>query len=197
MATPVLFGRRAADLTLDVPETPWDELDVPTVGGLTGFPPQPPHFVGRVGVMAKAGAALAPRSGRTGVLFHGMSGAGKSACAIELSYQYEDLKRFTGFVWYQAPPEGSEVAGSLAAFATAFETQLSDENLRSTVPAGRAGRGRGRQVRRLPAPAPRFPDEAERAAGPGQPGDPAPPRRRLDRPAVGEGRRDAAGPRGR
>ena len=127
-ATPVLFGRRAADLTLDVPETPWDELDVPTVGGLTGFDPQPKHFVGRVGVMAKAGAALAPRSGRTGVLFHGMSGAGKSACAIELSYQYEDLKRFTGFVWYQAPPEGSEVAGSLAAFATAFETQLSDEN---------------------------------------------------------------------
>ena len=129
VATPVLFGRRAADLTLDVPETPWDELDVPIVGGLTGFPPQPPHFVGRVGVMAKAGAALAPRSGRTGVLFHGMSGAGKSACAVELSYQYEDLKRFTGFVWYQAPPQGSEIAGSLAAFATAFENQLSDENL--------------------------------------------------------------------
>ena len=134
VATPVLFGRRAADLTLDVPETPWDELDVPTVGGLTGFPPQPPHFVGRVGVMAKAGAALAPRSGRTGVLFHGMSGAGKSACAIELSYQYEDLKRFTGFVWYQAPPEGSEVAGSLAAFATAFETQLSDESFEAPFP---------------------------------------------------------------
>lgn len=134
VATPVLFGRRAADLTLDVPETPWDELDVRVVGGLTEFPPQPKHFVGRVGVMAKAGAALAPRSGRTGVLFHGMSGAGKSACAIELSYQYEDLKRFTGFVWYQAPPEGSEVAGSLAAFATAFETQLSDESFEAPFP---------------------------------------------------------------
>ena len=84
--------------------------------------------------MAKAGAALAPRSGRTGVLFHGMSGAGKSACAIELAYQYEDLKRFTGFVWYQAPPEGSEVAGSLAAFATAFETQLSDESFEAPFP---------------------------------------------------------------
>ena len=134
VATPVLFGRRAADLTLDVPETPWDELDLPSVGGLTGFPPQPKHFVGRVGVMAKAGAALAPRNGRTGVLFHGMSGAGKSACAIELSYQYEDLKRFTGFVWYQAPPEGSEVAGSLAAFASAFETQLSDESFEAPFP---------------------------------------------------------------
>jgi hypothetical protein len=133
-ATPVLFGRRAADLTLDVPETPWDELDVPTVGRLTGFDPQPKHFVGRVGVMAKASAALAPRSGRTGVLFHGMSGAGKSACAIELSYQYEDLKRFTGFVWYQAPPEGSEVAGSLAAFASKFETQLSDESFEAPFP---------------------------------------------------------------
>ena len=63
-----------------------------------------------------------------------MSGAGKSACAIELSYQYEDLKRFTGFVWYQAPPEGSEVAGSLAAFATAFETQLSDESFEAPFP---------------------------------------------------------------
>jgi hypothetical protein len=133
-ATPVLFGRRAADLTLDVPETYMDELNMPTVGGLTGFPPQPAHFVGRVGVMARAGAVLAPRSGQTGVLFHGMSGAGKSSCAIELAYQYEDLKRFTGFVWYQAPPENSEVAGSLAAFATAFETQLSDESFEAPFP---------------------------------------------------------------
>ena len=130
-ATPVLFGRRAVDLALDVPETSFDELDAPTVGGLAEFVPQPAHFVGRVGVMAQAGAALSLRSGRTGVLFHGMSGAGKSACAIELAYQYEDLKRFTGFVWYQAPPEGSEVAGSLAAFASTFETQLSDEHLRA------------------------------------------------------------------
>jgi hypothetical protein len=133
-ATPVLFGHRAADLTLDVPETHLDELEVPTVGGLTGFPPPPAHFVGRVGVMAKAGAALAPRSSQTGVLFHGMSGAGKSACAIELAYQYEDVKRFTGFVWYQAPTEGSEVAGSLAAFATAFETQLSGETFEAPFP---------------------------------------------------------------
>jgi CHAT domain len=133
-ATPVLFGHRAADLTLDVPKTHLDELDVPTVGGLTGFPPQPAHFVGRVGVMAKAGAALAPRSSQTGVLFYGMSGAGKSACAIELAYQYEDVKRFTGFVWYLAPTEGSEVAGSLAAFATAFETQLSGETFEAPFP---------------------------------------------------------------
>ena len=120
---------------------------------------------------------------------------GRVSLRVELAYQYEDLKRFTGFVWYEAP-EGSEVAGSLAAFATAFETQLSDENLKPRS-RGRPGRGRGGQIRRLPTPAPRVPHEAERAAGPGQPGDPAPPRRRLDRPAVGQGRRDAAGPRGR
>ena len=81
VATPVLFGRRAAHLTLDVPVTGWNQLYRPTAGGLTDFPEQPSCFVGRVGVMAKASAALALWSGCTGVLFHGMSGAGKSACA--------------------------------------------------------------------------------------------------------------------
>src|SRR5205823_1096653 len=76
----------------------------------------------------------APRSDRTAVLFHGMAGAGKTACALELAYHYEDLRRFTGFIWYRAPGEGSEWAGALARFAQAFETQLSDEHLRPLFP---------------------------------------------------------------
>jgi hypothetical protein len=45
------------------------------------FPEEPARFVGRAEAMAKASAALAPNSGKTGVLLHGMAGAGKTACA--------------------------------------------------------------------------------------------------------------------
>ena len=195
VATPVLFGRRAADLTLDVPETPWDKLGVPTVGGLTGFPPQHPHFVGRVGVMAKAGAALAPRSGRTGVLFHGMSGGqvGLRDRAVLPVRGPQAVHRLRLVPGPARGLRGRRLAGRLR---HGVRDPAQRRELRGAVPAGGADRGRGRQVQRLPAPAPRFPDEAERAAGPRQPGDPAPPRRRLDRPTLGEGRRDAAGPRG-
>ena len=82
--------------------------------------------------MARASAALAPFSHQTGVVFHGMAGAGKTACALELAHHFEGLERFTGFVWYEAPREGHSISNSLGAFARAFETQLSDENL---VPA--------------------------------------------------------------
>jgi tetratricopeptide (TPR) repeat protein len=127
--TPALFGKQAFDLELKVP---LDDPDYPRSrpsGGLAGFPDPPERFVGRVKPMIEAGKALAPEGEWTGVLFHGMSGAGKTSCAVELAHHYGDLDRFTGFVWYNAPTEGSEVAGSLARFATAFETQLSDENL--------------------------------------------------------------------
>jgi tetratricopeptide (TPR) repeat protein len=134
VATPVLFGKRAAGLKIQVPVAPWGETDPSAVGGMSGFPTPGPHFVGRVGVMAQAGAALAPRSPRTAVLFHGMTGAGKTACATELAYNYGGLKRFRGFVWYEAPKQGSETATSLGDFARAFETQLSDENLNPRFP---------------------------------------------------------------
>ena len=119
---------------LKVPKADLDHAGGPYAAGLAAFPDPPERFVGRVGVMVQASAALAPRGDRKGVLFHGMSGAGKSACAVELAYHYEDLERFTGFVWYKAPDAGSELAGELARFATAFEAQLSDENLNPLFP---------------------------------------------------------------
>ena len=87
--TPALFGVRAVDLVLEAPRgyTAGVRRGADQAGR---FPDQPEPFVGRVGVMVRANAALAERSGYSGVLFHGMAGAGKTACALELAYTQED-----------------------------------------------------------------------------------------------------------
>jgi hypothetical protein len=126
IATPALFGRQCAELSLQAPVM----QDVPPDAerpGMAFFAMRPgEHFVGRVGVLSEASRALAPKSRHTGVLFHGMAGGGKTACALELAFHYEDLQRFTHFVWYKAPEEGHEIVGALAAFASAWETQLEE-----------------------------------------------------------------------
>lgn len=122
VATPALFGTRAAGLTLTPPAAPSSDFAVaPT--GLAYFPPEAEHFVGRVGPMARASAAMAPQSGTTGVLFHGMAGAGKTACALELAYRY-DTGRFTAFVWHKAPDAGSDITNALLRLALDMERQL-------------------------------------------------------------------------
>jgi CHAT domain len=74
LATPGVFGPRAAGLQLRVPAgTP--DLNPDRI--LTAYLlPEPVRFVGRAAAMAQASTALAPASGRTGVLLHGMAGAG-------------------------------------------------------------------------------------------------------------------------
>src|SRR5712691_4062996 len=122
VATPALFGTRAAGLTLTPPVAPSADFAVaPT--GLAYFPPEPAHFVGRVGPMARASAAMAPQSGKTGVLFHGMAGAGKTACALELAYRYE-TGRFTAFVWHKAPDACGDITDALLRLALDMERQL-------------------------------------------------------------------------
>ena len=133
VATPALFGRRAAELVLRVPKDGRRTRAGPAPG-LAYFDPAPERFVGRVKEMSQASAALAPRSNWTGVLFHGMTGAGKTACALELAYHYEDLERFTDFFWYTASGARSDWSGELARFAQAFENQLSDEHLNPLLP---------------------------------------------------------------
>jgi tetratricopeptide (TPR) repeat protein len=128
VATPALFGRACVDLTVEAPEGQVAALGT----GLAYFGERPgEHFVGRVGALSQASAALAPNSPYTGVLFHGMAGGGKTACTVELAFHYEHLQRFTHFVWYRAPREGSEIPGALAALAQAWETQLSDEQVKA------------------------------------------------------------------
>ena len=101
--TPALFGARAVDLVLEAPPGTPLVFDAERTK-LASFPAQPERFVGRVGVMVRANAALAERSGLSGVLFHGMAGRGKTACALELAYTQEDNFRVAGLV--QSPRRG-------------------------------------------------------------------------------------------
>lgn len=121
VATPTLFGASADDLRLIPPPGGPVVFDVEKQR-LEEFPSQPERFVGRVGPMTRATSALAPRSGYAGVLFHGMAGAGKTACALELAYTH-DLS-FPYMAWYAAPPEGHDIASALTDFALALERQL-------------------------------------------------------------------------
>ena len=119
VATPTLFGRHAAELEVMAPEG-----EAPVRLGLSYFPPEPERFVGRVGLLTQARDSMAPGSGHTGVLFHGMSGGGKTACALELAWQYAEVDRFQHFVWFKAPPEGHDIAGALSSFANQWDIQL-------------------------------------------------------------------------
>ncbi len=119
--TPALFGARAVDLVLEAPPGTPLVFDAERTK-LASFPAQPERFVGRVGVMVRANAALAERSGLSGVLFHGMAGAGKTACALELAYTQED--NFRVLAWYKAPDEGHDISTALTDLALVLESKL-------------------------------------------------------------------------
>ena len=122
VATPALFGARAVGLRLAAPQRSGPISYDTRLLKLAGFPPQPGRFVGRTAVMARASAALAPRSGAAGVLLHGMPGGGKTACALELAYTHEHA--FERLVWFKAPDEGLDIADALTRFALSLETGL-------------------------------------------------------------------------
>ena len=119
--TPALFGTRAVDLVLAAPAGTPLVFEAERTK-LAGFPAQPERFVGRVGVMVRANAALAERSGASGVLFYGMAGAGKTACALELAYTQED--NFRVLAWYKAPDEGHDITTALTDLALVLESKL-------------------------------------------------------------------------
>jgi tetratricopeptide (TPR) repeat protein len=122
VATPALFGGQAASLRLAAPERQGADDYDPSHLKMSAFPPQPDRFVGRVGVMTRASAALAAASGIPGVLLHGMPGGGKTACALELAYTHEHA--FRDLIWHKAPDEGAEIMGSLTDFALTLERYL-------------------------------------------------------------------------
>jgi hypothetical protein len=120
IATPTLLGPTSAGMLLTPPRgTP--EL-VPADARMATFLPEPERFVGRTAAMTRASQALASASPHSGVLFHGMAGGGKTACALELAYGHHT--RFAIPVWWQAPLRDEEWAGALTTLALALEAQL-------------------------------------------------------------------------
>ena len=119
--------------------------------------------------MARAGAALAPGSGQTAVLLHGMAGAGKTACALELAYRHQDS--FAAAAFWQAPPATMSAAGALAELGRTRWTSSSAEF--GFAMAGHIGTVAGAGRRSCPGCA--GDGRQRRAAGAGQPGNPADP----------------------
>ena len=61
-----------------------------------------------------------------------MPGAGKTACALELSYRHEH-NRFTGYVWHRAPEAGSDISNALFNLMQDIQTQLNAPGLGLTT----------------------------------------------------------------
>ncbi|MEV4026505.1 CHAT domain-containing protein [Actinosynnema sp. NPDC050801] len=120
IGTPMLIG--AGTMGLRVAPPPGRAVLDPYAERMAWFPPEPERFVGRTKALAEASTALAPASGRTGVLFVGVVGAGKSACALELAHQHRG--RFGALAWWRAPDQPDEFGQALVGLATALETQL-------------------------------------------------------------------------
>jgi CHAT domain/AAA ATPase domain len=122
VGTPAVFGASAVDLSLAPPAGKPASDSVET--RMAGFPPEPERFVGRAAAMAAASQVLSPRSDRTGVALHGMAGAGKTACALELAYRYQ--RTFRAYAFWQAPSDREQFADALRLLAVSLERQLSD-----------------------------------------------------------------------
>jgi len=120
IGTPMLIGASAIGLRVAPP--PGRAVLDPYAERMAWFPPEPERFVGRTRALVEASTALAPRSGRAGVLFVGMVGAGKSSCAVELAHQHRG--RFGALAWWQGPDQPDDFGQALASFAHALEVQL-------------------------------------------------------------------------
>jgi hypothetical protein len=106
IGTPALFGASAIGLALGVPKekVSFDVEDT----RMSGFPAEPARFVGRGSTLAATSAVLAPEwsepgSGPVAVVFHGMAGAGKTACALEVAYRHQDS--FAAHAFWAAPTD--------------------------------------------------------------------------------------------
>ncbi len=96
----------------------------PPVESLAGFPARLTRFVGRAEAMAAASTALAPTSRRTAMVFHGMAGAGKTTCAVELAYRHQ--RGFGAVVFWSAPTDPDQFGDALRLLAVELEAQLGE-----------------------------------------------------------------------
>ncbi len=100
------------------------EVLEPTVEAMAGFPAEPTRFVGRAEAMAAASTALTQVSGRTAVVFHGMAGAGKTTCAVELAYRHQ--RAFGGLAFWSAPTDPDQFGEALRLLASTLDAKLGD-----------------------------------------------------------------------
>jgi hypothetical protein len=130
--TPILVGVRANALRLVPRVGAAESFALPRAGLSIAFPSEPERFVGRLQPMLRASQALAGHSTRRAVLFHGMPGAGKTSCALELAHRHE-TGRFRGYVWHKAPEAGSDISNSLFNLMQDIQTQLDEPGLGLTT----------------------------------------------------------------
>jgi tetratricopeptide (TPR) repeat protein len=132
-ATLGVFGARAASVTLRTAPAGAGGPKVagPAAGRMAGFPDQPERFVGRYALMTTMSAALRPGSGSTAVLLQGMPGIGKTACALELAYLYQDQFSAVGF-WRPHAESDPEVV--LRSLADTLHKQLGQSGARFAPP---------------------------------------------------------------
>ncbi|SFN88949.1 AAA ATPase domain-containing protein [Geodermatophilus obscurus] len=116
LATPALLGP-ASGLRLEPPPGTAASISL----ALAGFPAEPERFVGRTATLTRARHALLHGSGSSGVLLHGMAGAGKTTAALELTYQ--TAAGFTAAAFWTAPP-ADQWQTALSSLATTLETRL-------------------------------------------------------------------------
>lgn len=123
IATPSIVGWAANSVGLAAPVggrgVAFDETEL---GRVASLPPEPTRFVGRVAALARSSAALAPRSGKAGVLFCGMAGAGKTAIGLELAYGHAHA--FDAIAFFKCPDEGGDISVALVSFAMSLEAAI-------------------------------------------------------------------------
>jgi hypothetical protein len=128
LTAPAVFGSRAVRLKLAAPPGK-SVIFNPFELQLAGFTEPPPErFVGRDDVMRRASIALAPGSGFSGVLVHGMPGAGKTSCLLELAYSHDALDvdgAFPVMIWHRVSTDAEKnIKESLQQFAQSIEDKI-------------------------------------------------------------------------
>ena len=124
-STPTLFGCRAASVTA------FTTRPAPSGGRPSTRVPAPARFVGRVDLLAKARRALMADSTRQGVVFQGMTGVGKTACARELA----DISasEFEAVAWHSVPAAVTDPQAALVGFTEVLDEQHPGLGLRAAI----------------------------------------------------------------
>ena len=102
---------------------------------MAGFPDQLSSFVGQDAMMSRAAQALAPRSGRSGIVFEGVAGTGKTVLALELCYTQR--RNFRVLIWHAVPCD-PVIGTALRSLCTTMDEKIQGLGLSSKLEDQRA-----------------------------------------------------------